>query len=173
MSVLKPADPFPGIALKMMGGGERNLADNLKRWTLFVVYRGDHCPRCKSYIARLHELAPAYLEREVDIVLASMDPEEIAQRTIDQNSWTLPVAHGLTEAQCRQLTMYITAHADGAELEGKNYSEPGLFLINPEGLTQVIAISNSPSVRPDLDVVLDGIIGTQDRNLPIRGTVLA
>lgn len=34
----------------------------------------------------------------------------------------------------------------------------------------VIATSNSPSVRPDLEVVLDGIIGTQDRGLPIRGT---
>ena len=30
--------------------------------------------------------------------------------------------------------------------------------------------SNSPSIRPDLAVVLDGIIGTQDRGLPIGGT---
>jgi len=172
MSVLKPADPFPSIKLSMVSGDTRVLADNAGRWTLFIVYRGDHCPRCKAYVAHLHELAAAYNAREVDIVLGSMDPEPVAKRTIEQNAWTLPVAFGLSEDECRQLSMYITAHESGSEREGKNYSEPGLYLINPEGLTQVIATSNSPSVRPDLDVVLDGIIGTQDRNLPIRGLVV-
>lgn len=168
MSVIKPADPFPPIEFKMMSGETERLSDNTGRWTVLVVYRGDHCPRCKTYVARLHELAAAYAEREVDLRLASMDPENVARRTIEENGWTLPVAHSLSVAECQQLSVYLTDHEDGAELSGP-YAEPGLYLINPEGLTQVIATSNSPSVRPDLEVVLDGIIGTQDRNLPIRG----
>ena len=136
---------------------------------MLVVYRGHHCPRCKTYVARLQALAPAYAERGVELLLASTDPENVARRTIDENGWTLPVAHSLTEANCRQLSLYLTAHLPGYELSGC-YAEPGLFLVNPDGLTQVVERSNSPSVRPDLEVVLDGIIGTQERNLPIRGT---
>ena len=168
MAVIKPADPFPPIDFKMMSGGTQRLSDNKGRWSVLIVYRGDHCPRCKTYVARLHELAAGYAEREVDLMLASMDPENIARRTMDENGWTLPVAHSLSVEECQQLAVYLTDHEDGSELSGP-YAEPGLYLINPEGLTQVIATSNSPSVRPDLEVVLDGIIGTQDRNLPIRG----
>ncbi len=169
MSVIKPADPFPPIAFHMMSGSEESLADSLGKWVMLIVYRGDHCPRCKTYIARLHELESAYADRGVEIRLATMDPEHIVRRTMDENKWTLPVAHGLSVAECQQLALYLTDHEPESELFGKPYCEPGLYLINPEGLTQVIATSNSPSVRPDLDVVLDGIIGTQQRNLPIRG----
>jgi len=168
MPAIKPADPFPPIEFHMMSGGSERLSDNKGRWTLLIVYRGDHCPRCKTYVARLHELAAGYAEREVDLRLASMDSEDIARRNMDENGWTLPVAHSLSIAECQQLALYLTDHEPGNEQAGV-YAEPGLFLINPEGLTQVIATSNSPSVRPDLEVVLDGIIGTQDRNLPIRG----
>lgn len=168
MTPLKPADSFPDISFKLMTGETIQLGANAGRWTLLIVYRGDHCPRCKTYVAKLHELVPGYAERNVDIYLASTDPEHVAKRTIDENNWTLPVAFGLTNAQSQQLGLYLTDQDASAELDGQ-YAEPGMFLINPEGLTQVIATSNSPSVRPDLEVVLDGIIGTQDRNLPIRG----
>lgn len=169
MTELKPADPFPGITFNMMSGGTEKLTELDAQWIMLIVYRGHHCPRCKTYVAKLHELAAAYAERDVVLRLATTDPQNIAQKTIDENNWTLPVAYGLTIEQCQQLGLYLTDHEAGYELEGQPYAEPGLFLINPDGLTQVIARSNSPSVRPDLDVVLDGIIGTQDRNLPIRG----
>ncbi len=168
MSGINPADPFPPIAFKMMSGGTTTVADSLGKWVMLIVYRGDHCPRCKTYISRLHELAGGYAERGVELLLATMDPQAIVQRTIDENKWTLPVAHSLSVAECQQLSVYLTDHEADYELDGP-YAEPGLYLINPEGITQVIATSNSPSVRPDLEVVLDGIIGTQERNLPIRG----
>jgi len=168
MTGIKPADKFPDIEFNLVGGGVRKLQDWQGKWVLLIVYRGNHCPRCKSYVAKLQTLAPAYAERGVELLLASMDPENIAQRTIDENDWTLPVAHSMTEAQSRQLSLYVTDHEDGYELTGR-YSEPGMFLVNPEGNVQSMERSNSPSIRPDLEVVLDGIIGTQDRGLPIRG----
>jgi len=168
MSVLKPADPFPSIEFTMMSGGTERLSDHAGHWIMLIVYRGHHCPRCKAYIAHLHELVDAYAKRDVLIRLATTDPEPVVARTIAENQWSLQVAHSLSIEHSKQLGLYITDHDEEYELDGQ-YAEPGLFLINPEGLTQVIATSNSPSVRPDLDVVLDGIIGTQDRNLPIRG----
>lgn len=168
MTGIKPADSFPDIEFSLVGGGTRKLQDWAGRWIMLIVYRGNHCPRCKSYVAKLQALAPAYAERGVELLLASTDPENIAQRTIEENSWTLPVAHSLTEANSRQLSLYVTEHDADYELTGR-YSEPGLFLVNPDGLIQSMERSNSPSIRPDLEVVLDGIVGTQERNLPIRG----
>lgn len=169
MTVIKPADTFPPISFNLISGGTKKLSDDVGRWIMLIVYRGDHCPRCKQYMKRLHELQDGYAERGVDILITSMDPEHIVQRTIKENSWTLPIAHSLSAEDSEMLSLYLTPHEDGSELEGV-YAEPGLFLINPEGKIQVIATSNSPSVRPDLEVVLDGIIGTQERGLPIRGT---
>jgi peroxiredoxin len=168
MTGIKPADKFPAIGFSLVGGGTRKVQDWAGRWVMLIVYRGNHCPRCKSYVAKLHALAPAYAGRGVELLLASADPEDMAQRTIDENGWTLPVAYGLTEAQSRQLSLYVSEHEAGYELTG-TYAESGLFLINPDGLIQSMERSNSPSIRPDLEVVLDGIIGTQERNLPIRG----
>lgn len=168
MEGIKPADKFPEIDFNLVGGGTRKVQDWAGKWVVLIVYRGNHCPRCKSYVAKLHTLAPAYAERGVELLLASADPENIAQRTIDENGWTLSVAHGLTEEQSRQLSLYITDHEEGYELTGR-YTEPGLFLVNPDGKIQSMERSNSPSIRPDLEVVLDGIVGTQERNLPIRG----
>ncbi len=169
MTVIKPADPFPAITFHLVGGGTRQLSSKRDGWQMLIVYRGDHCPRCKHYMKILHDLESGYAERNVEILIASMDSEETARRTITENEWTLPVAHSMSLEDCKQLSLFITPHSLDSDREGV-YAEPGLFLINPEGKTQVIATSNSPSVRPDLNVVLDGIIGTQERNLPIRGT---
>lgn len=168
MTVIKPADPFPAISFKLLNAEPVKLSDYSGKWVMLVAYRGHHCPRCKTYIARLHEMVASYAERNVTLLLASTDPEAVAKRTVEENNWTLPTAHSMSLDEARQLGLYITDHEADYELDGQ-YSEPGLFLINPEGLTQVIETSNSPSVRPDLTVVLDGIIGTQDRGLPIRG----
>jgi peroxiredoxin len=168
MTGIKPADKFPDIEFNLVGGETRKIQDWADKWVMLIVYRGNHCPRCKNYVAKLQTLAPAYAERGVELLLASMDPENIAQRTIEENSWTLPVAHSLTEAESRLLSLYVTDHEAGYELTGR-YAEPGLFLVNPDGTVQSMERSNSPSIRPDLEVVLDGIIGTQERNLPIRG----
>ena len=171
MKTIQPASPFPNIIFDFVSGESRSVADYLGQWVMLIVYRGHHCPRCKTYIKRLHALANDYEARNVKILLAVTDPANLVLRTIEENQWTLPVAHSLTSDQCKQLSLYLSPHAPDSDA-GQFYAEPGLFIINPTGETQVIETSNSPSVRPDLDVVLDGIIGTQERNLPIRGTYI-
>jgi len=32
------------------------------------------------------------------------------------------------------------------------FSEPGLFVINPKGQLELISISNNPILRPDMDI---------------------
>jgi len=77
MSVVKPADTFPPIEFNMLSGGTKKISEYMGGWVMLIVYRGDHCPRCKHYMTRLHELQEGYAERKVDILITSMDPEHI------------------------------------------------------------------------------------------------
>ena len=88
MSVVKPADLFPPIGFPLLSGGTKKISDYMGHWVMLIVYRGDHCPRCKHYMTRLHDLQEAYAEREVDILITSMDPEHIVKRSVAENNWT-------------------------------------------------------------------------------------
>lgn len=57
--------------------------------------------------------------------------------------------------------------ACGAE---RAFAQPTLFVVNPDGRTQVISVSNAPFARPVLEVVLDGLKSTHDKHARIHGT---
>jgi hypothetical protein len=67
------------------------------------------------------------------------------------------------------LGLYISNPRSPQETD-RPFSEPGLFLVNPEGKAQIIDIGNSPWSRPDLANILNGVKIIQERNYPIRGT---
>jgi len=71
----------------------------------------------------------------------------------------------------QQLGLYISAPRSEQETD-HNFAEPGLFVINEQGLLQAINISNTPFLRPELDVIVRGLtfVRSQD-DYPIRGTV--
>ena len=53
--------PIPGSILKPMtfpkvNGGSITVGGQKKNWTLLVVYRGKHCPRCKKYLNTLNDM---------------------------------------------------------------------------------------------------------------------
>jgi hypothetical protein len=50
------------------------------------------------------------------------------------------------------------------------FFEPGLFMINGDGLIHTLDVSHSPFVRPDLRGALNGITFIRKNNYPIRGT---
>ena len=70
----------------------------------------------------------------------------------------------------RTLGLYISNPRTPPETD-KQFSEPGLFVINPEGKAHVIDISNAPFARPDLAQVLNGIKFAREKKFPVRGTV--
>ena len=83
----------------------------------------------------------------------SADSREKAPADVEQFGWTFPVGYGLTAAQMRELGLYISSPRSTAETDHL-FSEPGLFVINPQGKTQIDDISNAPSARPDLKALL-------------------
>ncbi len=159
---------FPDISWPTVGGERLDLS-KVEGWRLLVVYRGQHCPLCKGYLKTLNELASAFGEAKISVAALSADPHEKAQADVEKFGWTFPVGYGLTTTQMGELGLYISSPRSAAETDHL-FSEPGLFVINPQGLTQIIDISNAPFVRPDLKALLGGLQFVIPNGYPIRGT---
>jgi len=160
---------FPSLTLPKVGGGEIKVGGG-GRWQMLVVYRGQHCPICRKYLKTLGELLDDYRAADIDVVVASGDTREKAEKEVAEEAWTFPTGYGLTLDQMRGLGLYISNPRNPPETDSQ-FSEPGLFVINPEGKAHVIDISNAPFARPDLAQVLNGIKFAREKKFPVRGTV--
>lgn len=165
----------PGVILDEMsfpklGGGHLRVGGTNENWTLFVVYRGKHCPRCKKYLNILDGMRADWAQAGFDIAVVSADPQEKAQADQDEFGWGFDLGYGLTEAQMTTLGLYVTEPLSASETD-RRFAEPGTFVIRPDGSVLLIAISNGPSARPDLSELLDGMIFTKTNDRPPRGTV--
>jgi len=79
----------------------------------------------------------------------------------------LQVGYDLSIANAREWDLFIsTAIRDG---EPPEFSEPGLFLIKPDGSLFYAARTSAPWGRPLLDQMLRGIDVAMERKMPARG----
>lgn len=170
-STLFPAgSQIPAMTFQSVGGEAFSVGGTKDRWTLLVVYRGKHCGRCKPYLTKLESMKADWEKAGFDIITVSADPLEKAQADVDEYGWTFPVGYGLDETQMRALGLYISSPLSASETD-RNFAEPGVYCIRPDGSVLMIAVSNGPSARPDLDQLLDGMIFTIENDRPPRGDV--
>lgn len=165
---LKSGSAFPTLDLPLAGGGTVRLG-GAGRWQVIVVYRGRHCPICKTYLKTLEGLRPGFAGAGAEIVAVSADPREKADADKAELGVGFPVAYGLTPDQMRGLGLYISTPRSPEETD-RPFAEPALFLVNPKGETQIVDISNAPFARPDLASILSGLKLIRKRDYPIRGT---
>ncbi len=139
-----------------------------ERWTMLLVYRGKHCPRCKRFLNKLNSALPAW-EKVLDVVVVSSDTEEKALADQSEFGWDFDLCFGLTVPQMRSLGLYVSEPLSEAETTDL-FAEPGAFGIRPDGTLMLVDISNGPAARPDLDELLDGMIFNIENDRPTRGT---
>ena len=161
---------FPAMAWPTADGGKVDVAGS-SGWRMLVVYRGKHCPLCKKYFATLGELLDELEAAGVSVAAVSADPKEKVEADLAEFKWRFPVGYGLTTDQMHQLGLYISEPRSPQETD-RPFAEPGLYVVNPEGKVQIVEISNAPFARPDLAGILRGIKVIQERNYPIRGTMV-
>lgn len=158
------------LSFPSLSGGTLTVGGSGQNWTLFIVYRGKHCPRCKKYLNILNDMRGEWEAAGFDIIVVSADPQEKAAADQAEFGWGFDLGYGLTEAQMATLGLYITEPLSDAET-AQRFAEPGTFVIRPDGSLLLIAISNGPSARPELAELLDGMVFTKDNDRPPRGTV--
>lgn len=162
---------FPKTDVAQLGGGVLTLGAprGSHDWQMVVVYRGVHCPICKSYLAGLEALEAEFNALGVDVVAVSGDPQEKAQRFADEAGISLALGYDLSVAQMQDLGLYISSPRSEKETD-RPFAEPAVFVINGEGAMQIIDVTNAPFVRPDLQRIANGIKFIRANDYPVRGT---
>jgi peroxiredoxin len=167
----RPQTPAPPLEVSLTTGDTWRLADQSPdTFTLVVFYRGYHCPVCEGYNKTLNDLLDRYEERGVEVLAVSMDTKERAQQSAEE--WgldALTVAYGLTEEQARTWGLYLSEGVK--EGEPDLFSEPGLFLVRPDGTLYYSAVNTMPFGRPNLEDLLGALDFIDTNNYPPRGEV--
>ncbi|MHA1537527.1 MAG: peroxiredoxin-like family protein [Alphaproteobacteria bacterium] len=174
---LIPRRPVPSLALPEIGGGRWRLSDQSpENFTMIVFYRGLHCPICSRYLGDLNAKAGDFASKGVSIVVASSDTEERAGTA--KSEWGLDklnVAYGLDLDEARAWGLYISAGvgktSTGHEEPGL-FSEPGLFLVRPDGTLYFGTTQTMPFARPSFTDILGAVGFVVDRNYPARGEIV-
>jgi len=174
---LMPRRPVPNIRATLTDGTAWSLHDEApENFTLLVVYRGLHCPICKTYLGTLQALLPQFAERGVAPIAVSTDPEDRGRQA--QADWDLPhlrMGHGLSLADARSLGLYISASrgvtSAGIE-ELSHFAEPGLFLIRNDHTLFAGMVQTVPFARPPFEQLLSAIDFVLAKDYPPRGDVL-
>jgi peroxiredoxin len=166
---VKPRQPAPALKVKLLDGSTWSLGDaKPPMFEMIVVYRGLHCPICKTYLGELEVKLPEFSKRGVEVIAISTDNQDRAERA--KAEWglnNLRVGYDLSIANARQWDLFIsTAIREG---EPPEFSEPGLFLTRPDGTLFYAARGSAPWGRPPLDQMLRGIDVVTERKMPARG----
>ncbi len=170
---LKSGERLPEITVPQLAGGVLRLGTPVDDhdWQMVVVYRGKHCPICKTYLAELERVAPEFAKAGVGIIAISSDPEDRARSFTEEIGVSYPVGYDLSVEQMRDLGLYVSKPRSEKETD-RPFAEPGVFVINADGLLHVVDISNAPFSRPDLAGLAKGLKYIRENDYPIRGRLV-
>lgn len=170
---LEAGSIFPKLFAKDIENKNTDISkpSNGADWKMIIVYRGKHCPLCTKYLNNLEKHVQKLRELGVDLVAISADRKSQLVDHLESLQVSFPVYYDLSIEQMQQLGLYISIPRSEKETDHP-FAEPGLFIVNADGETQVIDISNGPFVRPELETLVSGIsfIRNPDTYRPIRGT---
>ncbi len=166
---------FPHIEVKTEDGRLVPLVDTAEqaasgKWTLVIIYRGQHCPICLKYLNELGMFTGRFEGLNVEIVAVSADnKQQLEQFKVNGLGVDFPVRLELKVEDMKKLGLYISEPTSDAETDHL-FPEPGLFLVNAKGQIAMIDIANAPFIRPNIDQFFTGLEYVMDNNYPIRGT---
>lgn len=164
---MKAGATFPAMGWEAVGGRRVEPA-KASGWRMLIVYRGKHCPLCKQYLNTLNGMLDQFRSAQVEVGAVSADTREKAETEVAECGWKFPVGYDLSVDQMHQLGLYVSEPRSPQETD-RPFSEPGLFVLNPQGQVQIVDLSNAPFARPDLESLLTGLRFVMEKDYPIRG----
>jgi peroxiredoxin len=135
---------------------------------MIVVYRGLHCPICKTYLRELEDKISEFDEAGVSVVAVSCDPVDRAEHA--KRDWGLErlrIAYDLSITSGRKWGLYVSRGI--SDKEPPEFLEPGLFLIRRDGTLYAAAIQTMPFARPAFADILSAVRFVTSKDYPARG----
>jgi peroxiredoxin len=171
---LTPRQPVPALNIPLVGGDRYVLgAAPAPTFDLVVFYRGLHCPICAKYLMELERLMPEFEKRGVQVVAVSSDNAERAQAMADKiKAEHLRVGYELSLQSARQWGLYISTSRGLTSIgieEPALFSEPGVFIVRPDGTLYYGSTQTMPFARPQFQDLLGAIDFAVAKDYPARG----
>lgn len=171
---LVPRRPVPALNVSTVDAGHFVLGETpAPTFDLIVFYRGLHCPICAKYLMELERLMPEFEKRGVRAIAVSSDGAERAQAMAAKiQAVNLRVGYGLSLAAARQWGLYISASRGTTSIgldEPALFSEPGLFIVRPDGALYYGSTQTMPFARPSFQDLLSAIDFAVAKDYPARG----
>lgn len=171
VSTPPPARPLPGtrlpdVSFPLLDGGEWRPGGGA---ALLDLYRGLHCPRCRTHLEGMAEFATEFAGASHPIVAVSMDPSERAERA--RTEWALDgiaLGHSLREADARALGAFVSTAIRDAETG--TFAEPATLVVDADGTLYGGVWNSFPFARPAPADLLEILSVRAERGYPPRGT---
>lgn len=172
--MLKTRQPTPEISVPTLDGETWTLSERKpESLTMVVAYRGAHCPKCRDYLQDLNARIDDFTGRGVEVIAVSADGRERAEMArTDWNLPKLPIGYDLSLDKARELELPISTSRGKTSIgidEPAMFSEPGRFLVKPDGTLYAAFIQTMPFARPPLDQLLGAIDFIREKDYPARG----
>lgn len=173
-SALMPRYPVPALNVPLINGGRFVLgAQPGEKFDMLVFYRGFHCPTCAKYLMELERLTPEFTARGVQVLAVSSDEEDRAQQMVSKvSAKALPFGYGLSLRSAREWGLYISESRGKTSIgieEPALFSEPGVFIVRPDGTLYYGAVQTMPFARPPFQDLLGAIDFVIAKDYPARG----
>jgi peroxiredoxin len=177
IATLAPRQPVPALSVERAGGGTWDLAARTPaNFAMIVFYRGLHCPICSRYLGDLEGKLDEFAKRGVEAVAISSDTQDRAVEA--KSKWKLPrldIGYGLALDKALSWGLHVSAGrgvtSAGVE-EPARFSEPGLFLVRPDGTLYYGSTQTMPFARPPLADLLGALDFVIAKNYPARGEIV-
>lgn len=172
--MIVPRQKAPDLIIGTLDHGSFNLATaRPDRLTLVCFYRGLHCPVCANYLKELERLTPAFAERGVETIAISSDGEVRARQMAEKiAAKNLRVGYGFELSTAREWGLYISASRGKSSIDIEEpplFSEPGVFLIEPDQTIYYLSVQSMPFVRPNFGEMVQTIDYIIKNDYPARG----
>lgn len=173
-NILNPQSKVPALNVPLIGGGQFNMAEaSPENFQIIVFFRGLHCPKCKQQLEDINGKAKDLSSRGYDVVAISMDSEERAKQTAEEwDIGNIPLGYELSLMTAKSYGLFISDGRPDSK-EPKIFSEPGLFVVKPDGTLYAEYLQNTPFGRPPISEIANGLDFVVKNNYPIRGTSVA
>jgi len=172
--MLIPRQKTPGLSFPTLDHGKFDLSTEVSgRGIVICFYRGLHCPICANYLTDLQKQVREFASRGVTTIAVSSDGKERARAMAEKiGSDTLRIGFDLELEKAREWGLYISASRGKTSIgieEPPLFSEPGLFMINPDQSLYYASVQTMPFVRPHFSELLGALDFAIKNNYPARG----
>lgn len=171
---LIPRQPVPQLIVPLTSGERFQLGvAPAARFDLIVFYRGLHCPICAKYLLELEKLLPEFEKRGIKVVAVSSDNAERADAMARKiSAQKLQIGYDLSLNDARKWGLFISASRGTTSIgieEPALFSEPGVFIVKPDGTLYYGSTQTMPFARPHFQDLIGAIDFAISNDYPARG----